>query len=128
MMKLFFLGLAIIAFVGAGFGQAVAYTVSEDDLDKALEKPKFYVGSVRCKDCHLQQYYSWRTTMHSRMPQDLRHNKRALIVELNEQRIRKDLAKLGKKLKVPADKIYVPKVEEIKYTIGSKWKQRFIVE
>jgi hypothetical protein len=33
-----------------------------------------------------------------------------------------------RKLKVPADQIYVPKPEEIKYTIGSKWKQRFIVD
>ena len=42
--------------------------------------------------------------------------------------IREDLAKLGDKLKVPADQIYIPKVEDIKYTIGSQWKQRYIVE
>ncbi len=29
---------------------------------------------------------------------------------------------------MPADKIYVPKLEEIKYTIGSQWKQRYLVE
>ena len=29
---------------------------------------------------------------------------------------------------MPADEIWVPKVEDIKYTIGSQWKQRFIVE
>ena len=44
------------------------------------------------------------------------------------QRIRADLAKLGDKLKVPADQIFIPKVEDIKYTIGSQWKQRYIVE
>ena len=118
MMKLFLLGLAIMAFVGNGAEQAAA--------NEILEKPIAYVGSEKCKDCHLQQYYSWRTTMHSRMIQDVRYNKTALIVELDEKRIRKDLAKL--KLKVPADKVYVPKVEEIRYTIGGKWKQRYIVE
>ena len=123
-VKLFILGLAVIAFVSTGVEQVVA--VSEDDLDEALEKDKFYIGSERCKDCHKMQYYSWRRHLHSRMTQDIKHNKRALIVELDEKRIRKDLAKL--KLKIPVDKVYVPKIEELKYTIGSKWKQRYIVE
>lgn len=126
LVKLLFMGLAVISLLGFGVEQAVA--VSEDELDNLLEKPKIYVGSNRCKECHQKQYYSWRTTMHSRMTQNVQQNRNALIVELDEKRIRNDLAKLGKKLKVPADKIYIPKIEEIKYTIGSKWKQRFIVE
>ena len=123
-MKVSLLGLAVIALVGFGAQQVIA----ADDDEKYLEKPKAYVGSAKCKECHLQQYYSWRTTMHSRMTQDVQQSKKAIIVELDETRIRADLAKLSKKLKVPADKIYVPKAEEVKYTIGSKWKQRFIVE
>ncbi len=126
LVKLLFMGLAVIFLLGFGVEQAVA--VSEDELDNLLEKPKMYVGSNRCKECHQKQYYSWRTTMHSRMTQNVQQNRDAIIVELDEKRIRKDLAKLGKKLKVPADKIYIPKIEEIKYTIGSKWKQRYIVE
>jgi hypothetical protein len=106
-------------------GEQVAAT---EETDKILEQPKAYVGSAKCKECHLEQYYSWRTTMHSRMAQDLSKNRDALIVELDEKRIREDLEKLSKKLKVSADLIYVPKAEEIKYTVGSKWKQRFIVE
>ncbi|HEA66706.1 MAG TPA: hypothetical protein ENI07_07790 [Desulfobacterales bacterium] len=122
MIKLF---LAIIAAVGFLAYTAVPEGVASD-VDELLSKPKAYVGSENCKGCHLPQYYSWRTTMHSRMAQDARVNKDAIIVELDEKRIRKDLAK--RKLKVPADQIYVPTPEEIKYTIGSKWKQRFIVE
>jgi len=29
---------------------------------------------------------------------------------------------------VPIDQIYIPKMEEVKYTIGSQWKQRFLIE
>lgn len=105
-----------------------SYAQQTEAGDELLDKPKAYVGSKKCKDCHLQQYYSWETTMHSRMTQDAQKSKTAIIVELDEKRIRADLAKLGKKLKVPAEKIYIPKREEIKYTIGSKWKQRFIVK
>jgi hypothetical protein len=122
MMKVFLVIAIVLGVVAYGALPAVA----GDELDNLLEKPKIFVGSDKCKECHLAQYYSWRTTMHSRMAQDARVNKDAIIVELDEKRIRADLAK--RKLKVPADQIYVPTPEEIKYTIGSKWKQRYIVE
>ena len=122
-MKLLVLGLALITLVGFGIERAVA----QEDVEY-LELPKQYVGSDKCKSCHQKQYYSWRTTMHSRMTQDVKANKKAMIVEWDEKRIRSDFAKLGKKLKVPASKIYIPKQEEIVLTIGSKWKQRFIIK
>jgi hypothetical protein len=98
------------------------------DIDKILAQEKNYVGSDTCKMCHLEHYDSWKMTMHSRMTQDAQKNRDAIIVPIDEKRIRADLAKLGDKLKVPADKIWVPKIEDIKITIGSQWKQRFIVE
>jgi hypothetical protein len=67
-------------------------------------------------------------TMHSRMLQDAKQNQDAIIVPIDEKRIREDLAKLGDKLKVPSDQVYVPKLDEILYTIGSQWKQRFLVK
>ena len=98
------------------------------DMKEVLAEPKAYVGSDTCKMCHLEHYDSWKMTMHSRMTQDAQKNRDVIIVPIDEKRIREDLAKLGDKLKVPADQIYVPKEDEIKYTIGSQWKQRFIVE
>lgn len=85
-------------------------------------------GSETCKKCHLEHYDSWKMTMHSRMTQDAQKNRDVIIVPFDEKRIRQDLAKLSKKLKVPADQIYIPKVEEIKCTIGSQWKQRYLIE
>ena len=98
------------------------------DIDKILSQDKAFVGSDNCKMCHLEHYDSWKMTMHSRMLQDAKKNQDAIIVPIDEKRIRADLAKLGSKLKVPADKIYVPKKEEILYTIGSQWKQRYLIE
>ncbi len=85
-------------------------------------------GSDTCKMCHLEHYDSWKMTLHSRMTQDAQKNRDVIIADFDEKMIREDLAKLGDKLKVPADKILIPKVDDIKYTIGSQWKQRYIVE
>lgn len=113
--------MAVLVAAGCGTEQIV-------DIEAVTNAPKAFVGSDTCKKCHLEHYDSWKMTLHSRMLQDVRANSDALIVEINEKKIREDLAKLGDKLKVPADQIYVPKTEDILYTIGSQWKQRFLVE
>ncbi len=62
--------------------------------------------------------------MHSRMLQDVKQNADALVTEIKPEVIRADLEKL-KDLKVPAAEIYIPKTEDIHYTIGNQWKQRY---
>jgi hypothetical protein len=108
------------ALVGCGRGPNNAKDV--------LSKPKAYVGSEQCKMCHLEHYDSWRATLHSRTMQDVTKNRDALIAEINPEIIRADLKKLGEALEVPVDKVYIPKVEEIRYTIGMQWKQQFLIE
>lgn len=98
------------------------------DMEALTSKPQTFVGSETCKMCHLEHYDSWKMTLHSRMLQDAQADRDAIVTEIDEKKIREDLAKLEDKLKVPADEIYVPTVEEIKYTIGSQWKQRYLVE
>ena len=98
------------------------------DIKAATSQPKTFVGSDTCKMCHLEHYDSWKMTQHSRMLQDAKANQDAIIVPIEEKRIREDLGKLSDKLKVPADQIYVPKIDEILYTIGSQWKQRYLVK
>lgn len=107
---------------------AACGTESPVDVKAIMAQPKTFVGSDTCKTCHLEHYDSWKMTLHSRMTQDAQKNRDVIITDFDEERIRDDLAKLGDKLKVPADQIYVPKTEEIRYTIGSQWKQRYIVE
>jgi len=98
------------------------------DVQAVLEQPKQYIGSEVCKTCHLEHYDAWKKTLHSRMLQSVEQNQDAIIVDLDEKRIRQDLAKRGDKLKVAADKIYIPDPKTIKYTIGSQWKQRYLFD
>ncbi len=98
------------------------------NIQELLSKPMTYVGSEECKFCHLEHYDSWKNTLHSRTITDVTENRDALIAEIDPQVIRADLKLLEKELKVPVDQVYIPKVEEIKYTIGMQWKQGFVVE
>lgn len=118
LLSLLFTG---VIFLACGSEQPV-------DIDKVLAQEKNFVGSDTCKKCHLEHYDSWKMTLHSRMTQDAQKNRDTIIVPIEEDRIREDLAKLGAKLKVPAAEIYVPTIDEILITIGSQWKQRFIVK
>lgn len=113
--------LAFLFALGIGVGQA-----AEIDADKLLAAPNAYVGSEVCKSCHLEHYDAWRRTLHSRMLQDVTANKDVMVTDIVEEKVRADLALKGDKLKVPADQIFVPKEEQVLYTIGSQWKQRYL--
>jgi hypothetical protein len=121
LLKVFLLCLAAVALTACAAEKPI-------DIAAATSQPKAFVGSDTCKMCHLEHYDSWKMTMHSRMLQDAKANEDALIVPIDEKRIRADLAKLEEKLKVPSDKVYVPKIDDILYTIGSQWKQRYLVK
>ncbi|MEA3290704.1 MAG: multiheme c-type cytochrome, partial [Pseudomonadota bacterium] len=123
--------ISIVLAVGlAATTITTAHAKSDKPLDpkKVLAQPKAYVGSDICKTCHLEHYDAWKKTMHSRMLQDAKKNEDAIITEINPEIIRTDLAKKEDKLKVPSAEIYIPKIEEIEYTIGSQWKQRFLLK
>ena len=72
------------------------------DVKKLVSQPKTFVGSDTCKMCHLEHYDSWKMTLHSRAIEDVQQNKDAIIVDLDEKKIREQLGKLGSSLKVPA--------------------------
>ena len=98
------------------------------DIEEITAAPKTYAGSDRCKMCHLEHYDSWKMTSHSRSTMDAVKTLDAIIVPYNEAVIREDLTALARAANQPTDQIYIPKTEEIKYTIGGQWQQRFIVE
>ena len=98
------------------------------NIQEVLSQPKTYVGSGECKYCHLEHYDSWKTTLHSRTLTDVTQNRDALIVEINPDTIRADLQTHKAQLKLPLDEIYIPRTDEIKYTMGMQWKQSFLVE
>jgi len=121
LMTVFFTMALALPFMGCSPEKPV-------DMKRILAQEKSYVGSDTCKMCHLEHYDSWKETMHSRMTQDAQKNQDAIIAPIDEKEIRKDLAKRSGELKVPAESIYIPKVEDIKIVIGSEWKQRYVVQ
>lgn len=98
------------------------------DIEELLSKPKTYVGSDQCEFCHLEHYNSWKTTLHSRTLQDVTKNMDALVAAIDPAIIRSDLKRIEKSLRVPVEKIYIPELSEIKYTLGMQWEQGFLVE
>lgn len=124
-MKTFHLMSAIFSAVLIFASHAVA---QELDPEKLLAEPKGYVGSDVCKTCHLEHYDAWKRTLHSKMLQDVNVNADVFVTDIIESEVRADLAKKESKLKVPSKDIHVPKMEDVKYTIGSQWKQRYLVE
>ncbi|MEN8174724.1 MAG: multiheme c-type cytochrome [Pseudomonadota bacterium] len=119
------LGIVIHSFLFLG---NVVWAEERLDTKKLISQPKAYVGSKVCRNCHLEHYDSWKRTLHSRMLQDARANQDVFITEIDPEVIRADLAKIEKKLKVPVSEVHIPKIEEIHYTIGSQWKQRYLIE
>ena len=118
----------VMILVLAAIGMAACGGEQTVDVKSILAKPQEYVGSDTCKMCHLEHYDSWKMTLHSRMLQDAKKNQDAIIIPIDEKKIREDLAKLEHKLKVPSDQIWVPQLDDILYTIGSQWKQRYLVK
>ena len=98
------------------------------NIEAITSQPQAYVGSNTCKMCHLEHFDSWQMTLHSRGTQDAQKNRDVIITPIDEKSIRSDLAHLKDTLEVPADQIYIPEIDKIKFTMGSQWKQRYIVE
>ena len=117
----------VIVLTALGIG-GVAWADTSIDTKKLLSQPKAYVGSDVCRKCHLEHYDAWKRTLHSRMLQDARANKDVIITDIDPEVIKADLKMIEGKLKVPIDEFYIPKVEDVQYTIGSQWKQRYLIE
>jgi formate-dependent nitrite reductase cytochrome c552 subunit len=116
--------LALMVLLAAGLAGCGS---DEVKVEKMLTGPKTYIGSEQCKVCHLEHYDSWKMTLHSRTLQDVTENRDAMITGIDPAVIRADLKKREKELKVPVNEIHIPKVEDIKYTQGIQWKQRYVV-
>ena len=82
----------------------------EVDLQPKEQKGADYVGSLKCKECHKEQYHHWKASMHSKMIQDAKKDPSVIVGDFS---------------KLPKDADFTK--EEIRYTIGSKFKQRYMI-
>lgn len=101
LMAAFALGLggcAGVPQVGGAAVAGVAVNLAEQD----------YVGSDNCAECHEEIHDKWEKTLHARMMQDPNENPDAVLGDLEQ--------------KLPF------KAEDIKYTLGNHWTQRYLTE
>ncbi len=81
-----------------------------EDLQPKAQKTAHFVGSTTCKKCHEEQYDHWHRSMHSKMIQDVRKDPKAIVADFS---------------KLPDDADFDR--SQIVYTIGSKFKQRYMI-
>ncbi len=83
---------------------------SETDLQPKDQKEAHYVGSQKCKKCHEENFTHWIHSMHSKMIQDAKKDPSVIVADFS---------------KLPKDADFSK--EDVVYTIGSKFKQRYMI-
>lgn len=79
-------------------------------LQPEAQRSADYVGSEKCAECHKQIYKDWKSSYHSKMIQSVKKRPEAIVSDFS---------------KLPADADF--KKEDITYTIGGKFKQRYMI-
>lgn len=93
------------------FSQLTQNQVSETaDVQPELQKKAKYVGSQQCKKCHEEQFGQWHDSYHSKMIQNVNKDPSAILADF---------------MKLPSDANF--KKEDVAYTIGGKFKQRYMM-
>ena len=80
------------------------------DLQPQAQKDAKFVGSKKCQECHDEQYNVWKHSLHSKMIQDIRKDSSVVVADFS---------------KLPKDADFT--LKEAVYTIGSKFKQRYMI-
>lgn len=80
------------------------------DLQPADQKKAHFVGAVKCKECHKENYDNWSHSRHPKMIQDFRKDASAVVADFST---------------LPSDANF--KLEDATYTVGGKFKQRFMI-
>ena len=80
------------------------------DLQPKSQKEAHYVGSQKCAECHAEEHKMSQHSMHSKMIQDVKKDPSVIVADFS---------------KLPADADF--KLEDIRYTVGSKFKQRYMI-
>lgn len=110
-------GIGLYAFKKYGkivpyMGQLTKEKVPENaDIQPASQKGATYVGSQKCQECHKEQHRDWSGSYHTKMIQDVRQKPDAIVGDFST---------------LPPEATF--KKDEVVYTIGTKFKQRYMME
>ena len=80
------------------------------DLQPTAQKEAHFVGSQKCKECHEEQAHDWKTSLHSKMIQDIKKDPSVVVADFSI---------------LPADADFT--LKDAVYTVGSKFKQRYML-
>ncbi len=80
------------------------------DLQPKSQKEAHFVGSQKCKECHEEESHDWKASLHSKMIQDIKQDPSSVIADFT---------------KLPEDADFT--LAQAVYTIGSKFKQRYMI-
>jgi len=83
---------------------------TEVNLQMPQQKEAHFVGEAKCLECHKDQHTSWSHSRHPKMIQDLVKDPSVVVADFS---------------KLPADANF--KLEDATYTVGGKFKQRFMM-
>ena len=80
------------------------------DTQPQAQKESHFVGSSKCKECHKEEHKHWQGSLHSKMIQDISKNPNVVVADFS---------------KLPKDADFT--LAQAVYTIGSKFKQRYMI-
>ncbi len=83
---------------------------TEVNLQSPDQSSANYVGAHKCQKCHENEHKSWSHSRHSKMVRDFRADPSILVADFS---------------KLPIDANF--KLEDATYTVGGKFKQRFMI-
>jgi len=83
---------------------------TEVSLQPQEQKKAHFVGAAKCLECHKENYDSWAHSRHPKMIQDLVKDPSVVVADFS---------------KLPEDANF--KLEDAVYTVGGKFKQRFMM-
>ena len=82
----------------------------EKNLQPSDQKDAKFVGSQSCKKCHEKEFSEWKNSQHSKMIQEPKKDPSVIVADFS---------------KLPKDADF--NLSDIVYTIGSKFKQRYMI-
>ncbi|RUM68656.1 MAG: hypothetical protein DSZ07_06250 [Sulfurovum sp.] len=80
------------------------------DLQPLAQKEAHFVGSMKCKKCHDDEYHDWNNSRHSKMIQDIKADPSVVVADFS---------------KLPSDADFT--LKDAIYTVGGKFKQRYMI-